>query len=82
MGSLFLLMALVVFVGGLLMRGRIRDTIRRGKSATDDPLLHELLGGADRGHDDRSAPLDEELAREEEERFWNESWDEPEEWRE
>jgi hypothetical protein len=81
MGSLFLLMALVVLVGALLMRGRTRDAIRGGPTATDDPLLRELLGEAASGYDEGSDPLDEERARAEEDRFWDEGWDEPEEWR-
>lgn len=50
---------------------------------TGDPLLDELLADSDTNPEtwEQGEPLDEDRAREAEDRFWEEDWDHPEEWR-
>lgn len=80
LGTLFFLLAIVLVVGALVMRRRVRDTVEGDRPVVGDPLLKEILpDGA--AWDDDDEPLDEDRARAEEDRFWDEDWDEPEEWR-
>jgi hypothetical protein len=69
---LFSLAALLVLIGWLGYRRRLEEL--RGSSLTDDDI-REIEA---RGRLPRGEPLDLEEAAEEEERFWGESWDEPE----
>lgn len=80
LGTLFFLMAAVVLVGGFLMRSRVRRTVEGEDPMTDDPVLRDILAQQDRSSPD-DPPLDEEEAREAEDRFWAEEWDRPEDWR-
>jgi hypothetical protein len=71
---IFLLGALAVLAGWLGYRRRL-DRIR-GPTLTDEQIRAIEEGGSLRH--DMDEPLDLEEAAEEEERFWDESWDEPE----
>jgi hypothetical protein len=80
-GTLFLLLAVVVVVGGLLMRSRFQRSVEGRDPMTDDPVLKEILARGDAPPLEEDEPLDEEAAREAEDRFWEEEWDRPEDWR-
>jgi hypothetical protein len=67
----FLLGALLVTAGWLGYRRRLADL--RPRLTDEDIRLIEQGGRID-----ADAPVDLEEAAEEEERFWDESWDEPE----
>jgi hypothetical protein len=69
---IFLAGALLVTFGWLGYRRRIGEV--RGSRLTDDDI-RAIEAGA---RVDVDAPLDLDEAAEEEERFWDETWDEPE----
>jgi hypothetical protein len=72
MSWLFSLAALLVLIGWLGYRRRM-DGVRHRPLTDADIRAIETHGRLP-----RDAPLDLEEAAEEEERFWGESWDEPE----
>lgn len=79
---LFGLLALLVFGAWWSRRRRVRDVISGRKPVVTDEVLDRILGEgrvefSESGPDDD--PLDEDAAREAEDRFWDEDWDEPEE---
>lgn len=80
LGTLFLILAVVVVAAALMARRRVDRTVKGDRPITGDPLLREILEEGE-GWDDDEEPLDEERAREEEDRFWAEEWDRPEDWR-
>lgn len=66
-------------LGGLAVRRKARAARRSGRTALDDEAIRRIMTtGSLRVEDD--PPLDMEEIEEEEERFWSEPWDEPEEW--
>lgn len=72
---IFLAAALLVAAGGLLARRRFVE-LRRREHLSDDAIRQI----EERGRVELDEPLDREHIDEEERRFWEESWDEPEEW--
>ncbi len=80
LGTLFFLLAALVVIGGVLMRGRVRRVVDSRDPMTDDPVLREILSQQD-GEPDLAPPLDEDEIREAEDQFWEEEWDRPEDWR-
>ena len=72
MGWLFAAGAVLVAGAWLANRGRLRR-LKDGGLSDGDIRRIEASGTAE-----LDEPLDLEEAAEEEERFWNESWDEPE----
>ena len=73
-GYLFLGLALLVLVAGLVARQRIQSA-RDASGLSDD----ELRSIEEEGWLQRDEPLDLDEARREEERFLEETWDEPDE---
>lgn len=69
---LFAVGAVLVVVGWIEYRRRLARVRERGLSDGD---LRQIEAS---GRIERDEPLDLEEANEEEERFWGESWDEPE----
>jgi hypothetical protein len=69
---IFLAGALLVTFGWLTYRRRIREV--RDSGLTDA----EIRAIEEGGWVDSDAPLDLDEAADEEERFWDETWDEPE----
>jgi len=57
--------------------GRHRFYERRRDASLDDDAIRRIEAG---GNVEVDEPLDLDEAREEEERFWDEDWDEPEPW--
>ncbi len=75
-GYLFVALAALVAVAGWRIRHRLRQRARSG--VTDEMIRQiETLGRVDSEDVD---PLDVERARAEEDEFWAQTWDEPEEW--
>ena len=74
-GYLFVALAVLVAAAGWRVRHRLRHQTR---SAVTDELVHriETLGRVDTGD---TEPVDMERARAEEDEFWAQTWDEPEE---
>lgn len=79
LATFFIVLAAIVIAGGLLARRRL-DRVARGEEpvVTDDVVRRILREGELPA--DELEPLDEDAIREEEDRFWAEEWDEPEEW--
>lgn len=67
--------AILVGAGGLIVRRRVL-ALRRDAALSDD-AIREI---EERGRLELEEPLDREHIHEEEQRFWEESWDEPDEW--
>ena len=73
-GWLFAAGAALVVAGWVGYRKRL-DRVRSRGLAVDDAMIRRIESS---GTAEVEEPLDLEEAAEEEERFWNESWDEPE----
>lgn len=69
--------ALLILGAGLLVRWRIRESTRRAPPEVTDEALRRIVEEGVLRNDD-PGPLDEEAIREEEDRFWSETWDRPE----
>ena len=76
-GYLFVALAALVAVAGWRVRHRLRHQTRGGVT---DEVVHQIetLGRVDA---EDVEPLDMERARAEEDEFWAQTWDEPEEHR-
>ena len=74
LGTLF---AGLVLTAGLLYRRRLRRYRAQDPTGLDDDLIREIEHHGSIRLDD---PTDPDEVREEEERFWSESWDRPDEW--
>jgi len=81
MGTLFLFLAVLVVAAGLLSRVRYRRVSGGEETVGSDDFLKELLGGEGGAEDEGGEGFDEDEIREAEDRFWEDDWDEPEEWR-
>jgi hypothetical protein len=68
--------AVLAIAAGLLYRNRLEDTRRVDPSVLDDDLIRRIER---EGYIELEEPLDLEDIRKQEERFWEESWDEPDE---
>ncbi len=79
LGTLFVILAAVVLLGGLLRRRQVRRTVEGEEPVVTDELLRTLLDEAGRDEEE-SNPLDEDEIRRAEDEFWRQEWDEPEEW--
>ena len=72
-------MALLALAGGLIYRSRL-ERVRGGRRALTDDMIRRIeANGAVQFGEDDDEPLDLRAIREEEERFLNETWDEPDE---
>lgn len=74
----FALGALAV-LGGLEVRRKTRASRLEDRASLDDDAIRRIMetGALDV---DEDPPLDMDEIEDEEERFWAERWDEPEEW--
>lgn len=76
MGLPMLVLAILALAGGVAWRRRTRDYI--GTDRLDDDMVRRI---EEQGSIEVEDPLDLDEIRLEEERFWSESWDIPdEEW--
>ena len=73
-GPVFLILTLVVAGAAVLNRRRIRDYIEG--STLDDDMIRRIEQD---GSVDLDDPIDMDEVRLEEERFWSETWDVPDE---
>lgn len=65
-------------LGGLAVRRKASASRREGRATLDDEAIRRIMETGALTVDE-DPPLDLEEIEEEEERFWSESWDEPEE---
>ena len=75
MGVPLFVLALVTAAAALLTRRRIPDYVE-GRSRLDDDMIRRI---EEQGSLELEDPTDMEEVRLEEERFWNETWDLPDE---
>lgn len=66
-------------LGGLEVRRKTRASRREGRASLDDEAIRRIMETGAISVDE-DPPLDMEEIEDEEERFWAERWDEPEEW--
>ena len=80
MTTLFAALACIVLLAGLAARRRVADrTARERGPGVDDDAIRRIQDEGYLSADEEDEPLDlDEIAREEE-RFWDETWDEPDE---
>jgi hypothetical protein len=71
------LLGLLAVAAGLMYRSRLTRVIRSGDPVLTDDMIRQI---EDRGRVDIEEPLDLDEIEEEEARFWEEPWDEPDEW--
>jgi hypothetical protein len=71
------LLGLLALAAGLVYRSRLTRVIRSGDPVLTDEMVRQI---EERGRIDVEEPLDLSQIQEEEARFWEEPWDEPDEW--
>ena len=74
----FVLGALVL-LGGVVVRRKLDASLDDAEPSLDDDAIRRIVETGTLGVDE-DPPLDLEEIEEEEDRFWSESWDEPDEW--
>lgn len=72
-----LLLALMALIGGLLYRSRLSRVTGGGETPVTDDVVRQIV---ETGRVEIDEPLDLDEIQEEEARFWEEQWDEPDEW--
>lgn len=72
-------LGVMVVLGGLGVRRRLRERRADTEPGLDDEAIRRIVETGTLTVDEEP-PLDLEEIEEEEERFWSEKWDEPEEW--
>lgn len=72
-------LAVLAVAAGVTLHMRRRELLASSLAKVDDDAIATIL---ERGelYLEEDEPLDQQEIDEEEERFWSESWDEPEEW--
>jgi hypothetical protein len=71
------LLGVLAFAAGLVYRSRLTRVIRSGEPVLTDDMVRQI---EEQGRVDVDEPLDLEQIQDEEARFWEEQWDEPDEW--
>jgi hypothetical protein len=75
--SLSVLLGVLALAAGFMYRSRLTRVIRSGDPVLSDDMIRQI---EERGRIEVDDPLDLEQIEEEEARFWEEQWDEPDEW--
>ena len=73
------LLAVLAVVGGVVVRRRLGTSLKNADSALDDDAVRRIVETGSLTLDE-DPPLDMDEIEAEEERFWSETWDEPEDW--
>lgn len=69
----------MAILGGLVVRRKVRDLHASERPRVDDAAIERILETGRLTVED-DPPLDLDEIEEAEDRFWSESWDEPETW--
>jgi hypothetical protein len=80
-GTLFVFMAAIVVIAGLLGRRRVKSAVDGERPVTGDSRPWEISEEDWKTGDSDDDPLDEDEIRSAEDEFWESDWDPPEEWR-
>ena len=82
MGTLFLILAFVVLLAGLLARRRVRRAVEGRSPVVSDDLLRSILDHEALHTPNDGEPLDEDAIRQAEDEFWEEDqWTDADDWR-
>jgi hypothetical protein len=74
--SVWTVIAVLAIAGGLIGIRRVRDARQADDTNITDDMIRSIV---DRGSIEVEEPLDFDAIQDEESRFWEETWDEPEE---
>ncbi len=72
-------LGVLAVVGGAVVRRKLGASLEEAEPALDDDAVRRIVETG-RLTLDQDPPLDMDEIEEEEERFWSETWDEPEDW--
>lgn len=72
-------LAVLAVAAGLSLHFRRKELLASSLSKVDDEAIAAILEKGEL-YVEEDEPLDQQEIDEEEERFWSERWDEPEEW--
>ena len=72
-------LTVLVVTAGVSLRMRLRDRVEKSRSIVDDAAVEEILATGALTTDEDS-PLNIEQIDDEEQKFWSQTWDEPDEW--
>jgi hypothetical protein len=72
-----ILLGIIALAAGLVYRSRLARAIGSPERVLSDDLVRQI---EENGYIEVDEPLDIEEIQEEEARFWEEQWDEPDEW--
>jgi hypothetical protein len=72
-----ILSGLLALVAGFLYRSRLNRVVGERQAALSDDMVRQI---EESGWVEVDEPLDYEEIQQEEARFWEEPWDEPDEW--
>ncbi|CAN5857496.1 hypothetical protein BH23GEM9_BH23GEM9_36550 [soil metagenome] len=72
-----ILLGIIALAGGLVYRSRLMRATGPGETRITDDVVKQI---EEAGWVDIDEPLDIDEIKEEEARFWEEPWDEPDEW--
>jgi len=77
--AVLVLLGVLALAAGVAVRWRIRRVTDRGDGPAVDDETVRRIEEEGRIETDEREPLDRDRIREEEDRFWAETWDEPDE---
>ena len=69
----------LVVTAGVSFRVQLRDRVEKNRPSVDDAAIEEILATGALTTDEDS-PLNIEQIDDEEQKFWSQTWDEPDEW--
>ena len=72
-------LTVLVVTAGVSLRMQLRDRVEKNRPSVDDAALEEILAPGALTTDEDS-PLNIEQIDDEEQKFWSQTWDEPDEW--
>ena len=72
-------LTVLVVTAGVSLRMQLRDRVEKNRPSVDDVAIEEILATGALTTDEDS-PLNIEQIDEEEQKFWSQTWDEPDEW--
>ena len=72
-------LTVLVVTAGVGFRVQLRDRVEKNRPSVDDAAIEEILATGALTTDEDS-PLNIEQIDDEEQKFWSQTWDEPDEW--
>ena len=72
-------LTVLVVTAGVNFRVQLRDRVEKNRPSVDDAAIEEILATGALTTDEDS-PLNIEQIDDEEQKFWSQTWDKPDEW--